>query len=95
MTDRVAPPATGTAVWNVPSPLEVPLLDVPVALLHGEADRLVPIRHTHQLAERRREAGLPVQVHTYPGARHGFLQFPSHPAFDLAYADLVAFLNES
>jgi acetyl esterase/lipase len=50
---------------------------VPALLLHGDADRLVPVAQAHRLAARRRAAGLPTELVVYPGARHGFFWSPS------------------
>lgn len=50
---------------------------VPALLLHGDADRLVPVGQAHRLAARRRAAGLPTELVVYPGARHGFFWSPS------------------
>jgi acetyl esterase/lipase len=50
---------------------------VPALLLHGDADRLIPVEQAHRLATRRRAAGLPTDLVIYPGARHGFFWSPS------------------
>ncbi len=47
------------------------LLDIPVYLEHGEADRSVPAIHTRAMAERLRALGAQPTVSLYPGSGHG------------------------
>lgn len=49
----------------------------PTLLLHGEADRLVSVRHSRRLADARSRLGLPTRLVTYAGARHAFFTAPS------------------
>ncbi len=44
----------------------------PTLLLHGTADRVVPVRRSVQAFETLRQEGRPVDLVVYPGARHGF-----------------------
>ena len=44
----------------------------PLLILHGEADAEVPIRYAHELSEAVTNNGGEVELHIYPGARHGF-----------------------
>lgn len=55
------------------SPRWVVRNEVPLTLLHGTEDALVPVEQAHQLALARRAAGVPVEVHILDGAPHGFL----------------------
>ena len=81
--------------WNVPSPLAVPSLKIPVALMHGTHDQLVDIAHTRALIARRRADGLDTELTVYPGARHGFLHFPKDPAFEPGRRDVLSFLERA
>ena len=49
--------------------------DPPTLLIHGDADAVVPIEHSHLLAEAMRNAGATVKVLTVPGGGHG-ARFP-------------------
>lgn len=60
----------------------------PTLLLHGEADRLVSVRHSRRLADARGRLGLPTRLVTYAGARHGFFTVPSSVR-DAATRELV------
>lgn len=68
-------------------------LDVPVALFHGLRDGIAPVEHTLTLARYRRDHGLPVDVHLYDDAGHGFLRLPETAVCQRAVADLLAFLG--
>ena len=45
--------------------------DSPMLLVHGDRDPLVPHRQSVTFAEALRKAGVPVTLHTAPGAGHG------------------------
>lgn len=68
-------------------------LPVPVCLLHGTRDGIVPFEHSMSLARFRRERGLPVEVHLYDGVGHGFLRHPQWPVTQRAVADVLEFLR--
>ncbi|MFT3853585.1 MAG: prolyl oligopeptidase family serine peptidase [Ilumatobacteraceae bacterium] len=53
------------------------LRDVPVLLLHGDSDPVVPVEQSQRLAAALAEAGGDVELHVYPGEGHGFRQ-PEH-----------------
>ena len=55
---------------------ELPWRDVPVLLLHGEADGLVPVAQSHKLAKLLRAQGVRVTLKTFPGVGHGFNYSP-------------------
>jgi carboxymethylenebutenolidase len=44
----------------------------PTLVLHGEADRNVPVREAYKLAELFTARQVPFEIHVYPGAGHGF-----------------------
>jgi carboxymethylenebutenolidase len=44
----------------------------PLLVLHGSADRIVPVANAHAVETLAREQGAPVEVVIYPGQGHGF-----------------------
>ncbi|MCB9727406.1 MAG: alpha/beta hydrolase [Deltaproteobacteria bacterium] len=62
------------------SPLSAPPLALPVLMVHGTADRLVPYAQSEQLCRARLGAGLPTELLTCEGEPHGFLNDASRPA---------------
>lgn len=46
--------------------------DAPTLIVHGDADKLVPIQQAHLLIERLGSAGVPAKLITKPGAAHGW-----------------------
>ncbi|CTQ63185.1 alpha/beta fold hydrolase [Roseibium album] len=61
-------------------------IDVPVLVMHGEYDQVVPIANSAHKAVKLLKNGT---LKTYEGLSHGF--FATHP--DLVNADLLAFIN--
>jgi len=61
-------------------------VDVPVLIMHGEDDQLVPIANSAHLAIKLVKKGV---LKTYPGLPHGMAQ--THP--DVINADLLAFFK--
>jgi non-heme chloroperoxidase len=61
-------------------------IDVPVLILHGEDDQVVPLDTTAKLAVALLKQGT---LKSYPGLSHGF--FATHP--DLVNADLLHFIK--
>lgn len=61
-------------------------IDVPVLVMHGEDDQIVPIDNAAHKAIKLLKNGT---LKTYPGLSHGF--FATHP--DLINADLLAFIE--
>jgi len=53
--------------------------DGPVLILQGEADGLVPPSQATAMMQALQAAGVPVELHAYPGAEHGFM-FPLNAA---------------
>jgi carboxymethylenebutenolidase len=54
--------------WDEIDPARLP----PVLILHGYADRVVPVNESDKLEAVLKEAGVPYEMHIYPGADHGF-----------------------
>jgi acetyl esterase/lipase len=46
--------------------------DASVLLLHGDADRLVPLEHSEEMKKALEEKGVPVELVVFPGQKHGF-----------------------
>src|SRR5579875_52727 len=46
------------------------LRQVPILLIHGEADGTIPIRHAHLLAAAAKASGTPLETYFVPQARH-------------------------
>ncbi|HYF71897.1 MAG TPA: prolyl oligopeptidase family serine peptidase, partial [Nocardioides sp.] len=65
-------PDEDAATWRAANPLEhaAERPDVPVLLLHGEDDAVVPVDFTTQLADALEGAGHPTTVELVPGADH-------------------------
>ena len=61
-----------------------------VLLIHGEADRLVPVEHTTRLAAALRAAGNVPEVYTLTGADHAFDHHPGSPADVFALGRIAA-----
>ena len=68
-------------------------VQVPTLLLHGDADRLVPVSLAEKYAAIRREQGLPTALHVYPNAPHGFFNENSAVSAQ-AGKDLLRFLRD-
>lgn len=46
--------------------------DAPTLIIHGDADKLVPIQQAKTMEEKLKEAGVPVKLIVKPGADHGW-----------------------
>jgi carboxymethylenebutenolidase len=57
----------GFPAWEDLDPTRLP----PVLILHGDADRNVPVAQAHELDDLLDRAGVPHETHIYPGADHG------------------------
>ena len=44
----------------------------PVLILHGEADRTIPVEEAYQLQKLLEKKGIPYEIKIYPGVGHGF-----------------------
>jgi carboxymethylenebutenolidase len=58
----------GYPAWDEINPARLP----PVLILHGDADRVVPVEEADKLEQVLKDAGVPYEMHIYPGADHGF-----------------------
>ncbi len=58
----------GWPAWEELNPARLP----PVLILHGDADRNVPVREAYQLEQILQAAGRHYEMHIYAGAGHGF-----------------------
>jgi acetyl esterase/lipase len=65
--------------------------DPPLLLVHGDQDPQVPINQSHELHERYKELGLPVQFEVIPGGAHGGPEFYDEERLEL----LKEFLRNS
>lgn len=63
--------------WLDRSPVRCRQPRVPTLMLHGTADGLVPVEQAQRLAAHRESQGLPTRLVLYPGAPHGFFNYPS------------------
>ncbi|MEO6156824.1 MAG: alpha/beta fold hydrolase, partial [Ilumatobacteraceae bacterium] len=73
-TEHLVGPLPATAaLYEARSPLLFAqrLTSRPVLLLHGDADPVVPVEQSRELARRIADAGGDVQLHVYAGAGHG------------------------
>lgn len=58
----------GYPEWESLDPTRLP----PVLILHGDADRVVPVQKAYLLEDILKEARVPYEMHIYAGADHGF-----------------------
>jgi acetyl esterase len=71
------------------SPLHVFSNAMPLTLLHGTHDTLVPFDQAEAFARARRASSLPVELLTYEGSGHGFLHPTTTPVAKQATSDLL------
>jgi carboxymethylenebutenolidase len=67
----------GYPEWEELNPLRLP----PVLILHGDADRDVPVDQAYNLEQVLLRAGVEYEMHIYPGAGHGFRGADNDDAF--------------
>lgn len=65
----------------------------PVLILHGEADRVVPVEEARELERLLRERGLPHEMQLFPGEGHDFHGVAAAEAFQLTLAFLERHLK--
>jgi len=65
--------------------------DPPFLIVHGEADEIVPVVQSDELASKLEHNGVSVKYIRLPGEGHGF----SLPAFELIMQESLAFLKEN
>ncbi len=51
---------------------ELPWTDLPILLIHGSADRFVPLENSIRMKRLLERQGVPVRLQIYPGSGHGF-----------------------
>ena len=69
-------------VFDEVRPIEVvDRIQAPVLFIHGDTDRQVLPYHSQSMAQVRREAGLPTEMWSIPGGRHGFDDYPPPTVF--------------
>ena len=81
------------ATWRAQSPIEQCDVPVPLLLIHGTADLLVPLEQCERLAGRREELGLETATRVYPDQPHGFLNDARRDATEEAVAEILGFLG--
>lgn len=79
--------------WRKHSPLHQPISSLPLLLIHGTADTLVPIEHARRLAAHRREHGSPAELYEIPDEPHGFVNDAQLPATREAVDKAISFLG--
>ncbi len=75
------------------SPVELPVPAVPIRLVHGAVDPIVPVAHSTDYAALGRAAGRDVQVALVPGAGHFDLIAPFAPAWRTVEGAVLALLG--
>lgn len=86
---RVLPGADASeAAARLASPIEhVTAAMPPVMLLHGDADKVVPVSASRRFEEKVRAVGGEAELHIYAGLPHGFA---SHPQLRPAMMSMIA-----
>ena len=83
------------AVWRAHSPITVARTPVPLLLVHGTGDEMVPLGHAERLAGMRRSEGLPVETVILDGAPHAFFNTQElQPYADAALSAMVRFFGD-
>jgi fermentation-respiration switch protein FrsA (DUF1100 family) len=65
---------------------------MPILMLQGDADPTVPYQHSLRLKAALDGAGVPNQLYTVPGGKHGNF---SPPEWDAAWATVREFLKKN
>jgi len=75
---------------------ELPWTDVPVFLIHGDADNLVPVQQSVKMRKLLEKQGVPVDLKIYSGSGHGFnYQARSNPRHTVdSYRQVVIFFRK-
>jgi alpha-beta hydrolase superfamily lysophospholipase len=72
----------GGIEFNEVRPIEfIDQIQAPVLFIHGDADQRVLPYHSQIMAQARQEAGLPTELWSIPGGRHGFDDYPPPTVF--------------
>ncbi|MEP9377578.1 dienelactone hydrolase family protein [Aquabacter sp. CN5-332] len=67
----------------------------PLIVLHGEADRRIPVSEGEALVQLARKVGAPAELVTYPGEGHGFDRSAKNTAGMDAIARVVSFFQRT
>ncbi|MEO6996816.1 MAG: alpha/beta hydrolase [Terracoccus sp.] len=78
--------------WQVADPMDSLPPRVPVRLVHGDADRIVPLEVTNDYLAAATLAGADVELEVVEGAGHHALIDPEHPAFARVVAAIRSLL---
>ncbi len=92
-TDSLVGPLPGhEELYRIRSPVwhTDRLAHVPLLLLHGDADPVVPVEQSRVLAERTNAVGGRVELHVYEGEGHGFRQLANQLDEYRRIADFLA-----
>lgn len=84
-------PLEDTATYRERSPMSyADRIDVPLLVMHGDTDPVVPLSSTLAFVDRVRDAGGDVELHVFEGEGHGF-RAPEHRRadFELTHAFLA------
>lgn len=79
--------------WQIADPMSSLPPRVPVRLVHGDADRIVPVEVTDEYVAAARRAGGDVVLDVVAGADHYALIDPEHPAFARVVAAVRSLLT--
>lgn len=82
-------------VWAERSPIAAFRDEVPVLLVHGEADGTVPCAQSRRMADAIAARGGSPILRTWPGEPHAFFADPRRPSWEPAYRDVLAFARSS
>jgi acetyl esterase/lipase len=64
-------------LWRSASPTyQVSAKATPFLFLHGDSDQTVPYQQSIEMMEKLKAAGVPAEIFTAPGAKHGFFNAP-------------------
>jgi dipeptidyl aminopeptidase/acylaminoacyl peptidase len=86
------PPAEFPERYELASPAERPPYgpDLPVLLVHGDVDTIVPVAFSRAFQAERAELGDDVRLVEYPGVGHFELIDPAHDAWRRTAVDFLA-----
>jgi alpha-beta hydrolase superfamily lysophospholipase len=84
----------GAEDWQVRSPV-FSKLQVPLTMLHGTVDQMVPVEQAHRLRDAREAEGLPTTFHEYEGARHAFFNSERLAPSEEALGDVLDALRRA
>jgi dipeptidyl aminopeptidase/acylaminoacyl peptidase len=71
---------------------QIEKISVPVFLIHGDADRIVPLEHATRLCDALRSMSVPVEMEIVPQMGHDLIH--RHPAWPTIWMKVCAFLND-